>query len=108
MKTIYAFIFSTLLIFCVACNEDFLDRLPQDVLSTTGALASPDEMAKFLNQFYPIAFNNHPGGTLSAGMAYDDQYSDNIVPTISSSLLAGTRSLSNAVSLSDYVQIRNV
>ena len=108
MKTIYSFIISAILLFCVACKKDFLNRLPQDVLSTTGALASPDEMAKYLNQFYPIAFNVQPGSTLSAGIAYDDQYSDNIVPTISTSLLAGTRSLSNAVALSDYVQIRNV
>jgi|GEM_PF-4713717 len=42
-----------------ACNKDFLNRQPQDVLSSDNPLATTNEMRLFLNQFYETSFPSH-------------------------------------------------
>lgn len=108
MKTKISYTIILCFILASACNDAFLDRNPLGQLSTVGALSTPEEMGKYLNQFYEVAFVPQPGGVLSLGNAYDDQYSDNMAPRNSTPRIAGTSSLSGAIQLTQYNWIRNV
>lgn len=107
-KSIYFSFLSLLLLMIASCNDDFLNRLPQGELTTDNALASPEEMAKYLNQFYDDAFEKHPGVVASEGIAFDDLASDNLVSTSPNTRTAGLNSISNASKLSAYNWIRNL
>ncbi len=90
-----------------SCNDDFLDRLPQDQLSTTGSLATVNELRLYMNHFYE-QLPGHPGTTGGAGVAYDDARTDNMIFTSVNSRLNGQLTISNAVALTEYNQIRGL
>lgn len=101
---------SILVLFAVlgAGCVDSLDLNPDGQLTTANPLSSVPELQKYLNQFYEGTFDGQPAGLTGAGIAFDDQYSDNMVVPSPPSLLMGTRSISNATSLSEYSQIRGI
>ncbi len=86
-----------------------LDKFPQGELSSSNALSSNSEMEKYLNQFYESGVKTHPGGLASAtGIAYGDQRSDNMVNASPNIRLSGLLTLSNASTLTQYNNIRNI
>lgn len=101
---IYAF---TLLCLTTACNDNFLDRLPIDQLSTTGSLATANELRLYMNQFYE-KLPNHPAFTGGEGIAYDDSRTDNMIFTTVNPRLNGQLTISNAQALNEYRDIRGL
>lgn len=101
---IYAFSF---LLFTTGCNDSFLDRMPIDQLSTTGSLATANELRLYMNQFYE-KLPNHPNFTGGEGIAYDDSRSDNMIFTTVNARLNGQLTLSNAQALNEYKDIRGI
>lgn len=107
MKVKY-YIYSLLaLVFFVACDKNFLDREPQDELSTAGSLASANELRLYLNQFYE-SLPQHPRGIGAAGIAFDDTKSDNLAAASVNTRLNGKLSISNATALIEYNSIRAI
>lgn len=106
MKKIHS-LYILLLIFTCSCSEDFLNRLPQDQLSTSGSLASVNELRLYMNQFYE-QLPNHPNFTGGEGIAYDDARTDNMIFTTVNPRLNGQLTISNATELSEYKQIRGL
>jgi len=100
------FIILLLIILSSGCADDFLEKSPLDRLSSSNALATPDEMEKYINQFYNTAFVEQPTGMLGAGIAFDDRIGDNIMATPLVPRIAGTSSLSSAQTLTQYTRIR--
>lgn len=91
-----------------ACNKDFLNRQPQDVLSSDNPLATTNEMRLFLNQFYETSFPSHPVTVGGAGIAFNDAGTDNMTFSSVNNRMNGTLSLSNASPLSGYSTIRSI
>lgn len=91
----------------VACNSNFLNREPLDQLSTSGSLASTNELRLYINQFYQT-LPNHPSTTGGNGIAFDDAKTDNMIFTNVDSRLNGQLTVSNATSISEYTQIRSL
>lgn len=108
MKSIYYIIlFITLTVGFSACYD--LDKEPEGVLSTATAFGTSAEMQKYLNQFYQSAVRVHPVSVGSAsGIAFGDMNSDNMIGNTIDTRLAGETSLSDASSLAQYTNIRNV
>lgn len=96
-----------LLVSVTACSKDFLNRAPQDQLSTSGSLANANELRLYMNQFYE-KLPSHPSYTGGAGVAYDDAGSDNMMFTSVNTRLNGKLSISNAVALEEYNSIRGL
>lgn len=90
-----------------SCEKDFLDREPLDVLSTSGSLATTNELRLYVNQFYE-SFPGHPGVTGNAGIAFSDATSDNMIITAVDNRLNGNLALSNATRIQEYNSIRSV
>ena len=86
-----------------ACREDFLDRQPLDVLSTTGNLASTNELRLYMNQFYQ-SLPSHPDFLTN----FYDTDSDNLLATNINVRIDGKLSVSNATPLTEYNSIRGV
>ena len=101
------YIYSLVLLLTTACSKDFLNREPQDQLSTSGSLANANELRLYMNQFYE-AFPNQPYYTGGAGIAFDDARSDNLIFTSVNTRLNGKLSSSNAAALTEYNNIRGV
>lgn len=101
---IYAFAF---LFLTTGCNDNFLDRLPIDQLSTTGSLATANELRLYMNQFYE-KLPNHPAFTGGEGIAYDDARTDNMIFTTVNARLNGQLTISNAQALNEYRDIRGL
>ncbi|HLS37627.1 MAG TPA: RagB/SusD family nutrient uptake outer membrane protein [Sphingobacterium bovisgrunnientis] len=101
---IYAFSF---LFLTTGCNDNFLDRLPIDQLSTTGSLATANELRLYMNQFYE-KLPNHPAFTGGEGIAYDDARTDNMIFTTVNPRLNGQLTVSNAQALNEYRDIRGL
>jgi len=86
-----------------------LDKTPEGILSTATAFGSSAEIEKYVNQFYKTGLRFQSGGVGSAkGIAFGDMNSDNLIGNVINTRLAGETSLSDASSLSNYVQIRNL
>src|SRR5690554_3922057 len=79
-----------LLIFSIwSCKEDFLERLPQDSISSLSFFKTAEDLQLYANRFYPLLPAN-------AGYSYTfliDQNSDNLVPATFDPRLAGTRTI---------------
>lgn len=101
---IYAFSF---LLLATGCNDDFLDRMPIDQLSTTGSLASANELRLYMNQFYE-KLPAHPNYTGGEGIAFDDSRTDNMIFTTVNPRLNGQLTVSNAQELKEYKDIRGI
>ena len=72
------YIYSMLLLLAVvsiSCNEDFLDRFPQDEISPQDYWKSPNDLKLYLNQFY-TSFPVHNGW--NGGTFETDNNSDNL------------------------------
>lgn len=95
------------IIFMTGCNDDFLDRTPQDQLSTDGSLASVNELRLYMNQFYE-SLPNHPTTTGGTGVGFDDARTDNMIFTNVDNRLNGQLTVSNATELEEYNQIRGL
>jgi SusD family. len=91
----------------VACNSNFLNREPLDQLSTSGSLASTNELRLYINQFYQT-LPNHPSTTGGNGIAFEDAKTDNMIFTNVDNRLNGQLTVSNAISISEYTQIRSL
>ena len=108
MKRIYHIIVSLAFIVGLAGCYD-LDLEPQGVLSSTNAFRTSAEMEKYLNQFYESGLRFQSGGVGAAsGIAFGDMNSDNMITSPINTRLAGENSLSDAGSLGEYTNIRNV
>lgn len=97
----------SILFLTTGCNDNFLDRLPLDQLSTTGSLATANELRLYMNQFYE-KLPNHPAYTGGEGIAYDDARTDNMIFTTVNSRLNGQLTISNAQPLNEYRDIRGI
>lgn len=107
MKKTNLIIYLTIILGLSSCYD--LNKEPEGVLSTTNPFTSTGEMMSYLDQFYQNAvrvqdFGVGGGGGIAGGDVHSDNMSSNSVST----RLAGENSLSNAASLSNYNQIRNV
>jgi len=72
----YIFIMLLLLtVVSISCDEDFLDRFPQDEISPQDYWKSPNDLKLYLNQFY-TSFPVHNGW--SGGTFETDNNSDNL------------------------------
>ncbi|MGJ1436033.1 RagB/SusD family nutrient uptake outer membrane protein [Sphingobacterium siyangense] len=91
----------------VACNSNFLNRDPLDQLSTSGSLASTNELRLYINQFYQ-SLPNHPSTTGGNGIAFEDAKTDNMIFTNVDNRLNGQLTVSNATSINEYTQIRSI
>lgn len=100
------FILSAVMALSVGCAD--LDQEPKGALTSSNPISSVAELQKYVNQFYEGTFKTQPGGLQAAGIAFDDQFSDNMACSSVPSLLDGTRSLSSASSPSEYQKIRSV
>ncbi|WP_109697237.1 RagB/SusD family nutrient uptake outer membrane protein [Chitinophaga deserti] len=74
------------LVFGAACNNDFLDRLPQDRLSEATFFKNENDLRIYANRFYTI---------IPAQGHTSDNNSDNFVPRDRTPLLAGTYTVPN-------------
>jgi starch-binding outer membrane protein, SusD/RagB family len=54
MKNKFSIIITLSLIMLMACNDDFMDRFPLDKINDANFWQSPDDLATYANQFYPI------------------------------------------------------
>ena len=100
-------IISSVVLLASSCLKK-LDLQPQGQLTTANPLGSVPELQKYMNQFYEGTFDIQPGQLTGAGIAYDDQNSDNMISVSPPTAINGTQSLSNAASLSEYAKIRGV
>lgn len=107
MKFNIAIAISLVLALMTGCNDDFLDREPQDQLSTTGSLATVNELRLYMNEFYEF-MPKHPSVTGGAGIGFDDARSDNMLFTSVDPRLNGQLTLSNATELKQYTYIRGL
>src|SRR5690606_1456531 len=101
------YLYILLVFFTTSCGKDFLNRLPQDQLSTSGSLATVNELRLYMNQFYE-QLPNHPNFTGGEGIAYDDARTDNMIFTTVNPRLNGQLTISNATALTEYNQIRGL
>lgn len=101
------YLYSILLLLTTSCSKDFLNREPQDQLSTSGSLANANELRLYMNQYYEL-FPNHPSVTGGAGVAFDDARTDNLIFTSVNTRLNGKLSISNATALTEYNHIRGL
>lgn len=110
MRKIYIIYIALSLVLLTGLTGCFdLEKSPEGQLSTVNALSSTAEMQRYLNQFYQSAVKTHPGQVASAsGIAFGDQLSDNMVNAAPTNRLAGLVTLSDASSLGNYNNIRNL
>jgi len=98
------------LLLCASLTGCFdLNKLPEGVLSTATAFSSSAEIEKYLNQFYESGVRSqsqYVGST--AGIAFGDLNSDNMIGNVIDTRLAGELSLSNAQKLTNYKKIRDL
>lgn len=93
MKYIYIYISLFFIVGSFSCNENFLDRYPQDAISDATFFRTPDDLKSYMNSFYSTSFfakyPNH-------GADFD---SDNQVGTNINTRLQGTRVTSTSGSI---------
>ena len=88
-----------------SCEENFLERLPKDQVSTQDYWKTPKDLRLYVNQFYP----EFPGGGgWSGGIYWFDTGTDNMIHNNYDSRLAGTRTIPSSGGGWDYENIRNV
>ena len=106
MKYIIKICLLVVILTSISCTKDFLDREPLDKLSTSGSLATTNELRLYLNQFY----NSLPEHTRlgNTGISFSDAQTDNMIITAVDSRLNGDLALSGASKLTEYNQIRAV
>lgn len=104
----YIYISGLLFILFQSCNKDFLNRPPQDAIGVEGSLSSTREMRLYMNQFYQNCFEEQPGVVGDNGIAFDDAFSDNMIFANVDTRLNGQLSISNAITLTEYNNIRAV
>ncbi len=85
MKRIYKYFILIFVVGVLSCNEDFLNRYPQDAISDATFFSSPNDLKSYMNSFYSTTFfvkyPNH-------GADFD---SDNQVGSNVNTRLQGTR-----------------
>src|SRR5579859_5309209 len=94
----------------VSCKKDFLNLKPLDALSTTGSLASPNELKMYMNQFYDSVsvFPGQPVIVGGSGIAFDDAGTDNMIFSSINIRSSGLLALSNAKAISEYNSVRGL
>lgn len=105
----------------MACNDDFMERFPEDTISEKTFWSNENDLKNYVNAFYPAfvtgfgsgsaAANIAPKGINAATTPYGDVFSDNAVKTSYNSYFAnqdiGYKSASNGNALGmDYGHIR--
>lgn len=103
MKHLILFAVIALSLGCADLNQE-----PEGALTSSNPISSVSELQKYVNQFYEETFRIQPANLQSAGIAFDDQYSDNMACSSVPSLLDGTRSVSSAASPAEYTKIRSL
>lgn len=103
MKHLILFAVIALSFGCADLNQE-----PEGALTSSNPISSVSELQKYVNQFYEETFRIQPANLQSAGIAFDDQYSDNMACSSVPSLLDGTRSVSSAASHAEYTKIRSL
>lgn len=107
MKKINILLGMAVLFSLTACFD--LNKMPEGVLSADKPFGSTGEIRIYLDQFYEDGLRlqdfDTGGGRFIAGA---DTHSDNMTSSSVSTLLAGETSLSSAVKLENYTQIRNL
>lgn len=93
MKRINIYISLLVAFLLLSCNEDFLNRYPQDAISDVNFFQSPQDLKSYMNSFYSTAFfakyPNHGG----------DFNSDNQVGGNIDTRMQGTRVVSTSGSI---------
>ena len=103
MKQLILFAVIALSFGCADLNQE-----PEGALTSSNPISSVSELQKYVNQFYEETFRIQPANLQSTGIAFDDQYSDNMACSSVPSLLDGTRSVSSAASPAEYTKIRSL
>lgn len=73
-----------------ACNEEYLERFPLDEISTMDYWKTPGDLELYMNQFYPVAFNEDRGMDLGT-IFKAERASDNVIHVSADVRLMGTR-----------------
>lgn len=99
----------TILSFCVlmvSCEDSaFLDRTPQDEITELNYWKTTKDLELFLNPFYEL-FPGWPGH--GGGPFWVDNNSDNMVPGVYDTRLAGVRALPQSGGGWDWHNVRNI
>ncbi|MGI6074527.1 MAG: RagB/SusD family nutrient uptake outer membrane protein [Fermentimonas sp.] len=93
MKGIFIYISLFLFVAFISCNEDFLNRYPQDAISNVNFFSTPKDLEAYMNSFYGAGFfPKYPnfGGDFDS----DNQVANNI-----NTRLEGTRVVSTSGSI---------
>lgn len=93
------------LIGTTACNEEYLNRLPLDELSSKDYWSTPNDLKLYCNQFYS-SFPTHSGW--SGGIFWFDNSSDNLVSGTFNSRLNGTGTVPSSGGGWSWGNIRSV
>lgn len=75
-----------------SCDKEFLNKYPQDEVTTLSYWKTPKDLELYVNQFYP-EFPGFSVGAQNAGIFSIDNNSDNMVPAAFNSTLGGTRTI---------------
>jgi starch-binding outer membrane protein, SusD/RagB family len=94
----------TIFFMLTACNEDYLERLPIDAVSTNDYWSTANDLKLFVNQFY-TSFSD--GGSWSGGIFWLDTGTDDLIHNNYSSRIAGFRTVPSSGGWS-YSAIRSV
>lgn len=97
MKNIYYYLF-LIVVGLNSCRKDFLNRYPQDEITTQSYWKTAKDLELYVNQFY-VDFPGFSVGAQNAGIFTIDNNSDNMVPVSFNPILGGTRTI--PVSASD-------
>jgi len=86
-----------------SCNEDFLERYPLDELSPGEYFKTANDLKLYANRFYILmpAHYGYGGGTF-----WTDENSDNLIPGVFNTRLAGTRTIPSSGGGWDWGDIR--
>jgi len=88
-----------------SCSEDFLNRLPLDEITPEDYFKTANDLKLYANRFYPLlpSHSGYGGGTF-----WIDANSDNLVPGVEDSRLAGTRTVPSSGGEWTWDNIRQV
>ena len=84
------FLLLNILLFCTACNKNFLERYPLDQPSNSTYWKSENDLATYNNSLYNYTFNNetvpilfgHSTGNNNNSILFQDSYTDNCASTV--------------------------
>lgn len=93
-----------ILLWC-GCSKSFLNKLPQDEISDAVYWTQPSDLQLYVNQFYTV-FPSYGG--FDGGIFWKDNNSDNLLPGIYDTRLAGVNTLQSNNGNWTYTNIRGV